>query len=90
MAMRSVCPVISMPNVPKTIIPTITTADKISIGTQYCAMMVGSTIMPTEMKNTEPKRSLIGTVTCSIFSAKLVPARIEPITNAPRAIENPQ
>ncbi len=69
MATRRVCPVMSMPNVPKIIMPAITTADNISIGIQYSASMAGCTIMPTEMKNTEPKRSLTGVTTCSMLSA---------------------
>ncbi len=60
---------ISMPNVPKTIIPAITTTDSKRIGHQYCMIMPGCTIIPTEMKNTEPKRSLTGMVTCSMRSA---------------------
>ena len=83
-------PVTSIPNVPNSIMPTITTPDSTRIGAQYWAMICGSTIMPTDMKNTEPKRSLTGETTRSIRSAKLVPARIDPITNAPSASENPQ
>ena len=79
-----------MPDVPNTIIPVITTPDKISIGPAYSTRIVGLTIIPTEMKNTEPNRSLTGTVTCSMRSAKLVPASIDPITNAPSAREKPQ
>ncbi len=53
-------------------------------------MTDGSTIIPTEMKNTEPNRSLTGETTRSMRSAKLVPASMEPMTNAPSASENPQ
>ena len=45
--------------------------------------------MPTEMKKTAPKRSLTGAITCSMRSANIVPARIEPITKAPSSSENP-
>ncbi len=69
MATRSDCPVTSIPNEPKTIIPTITAADSSSMGFQYRAITCGSTIMPTEMKNTAPKRSLTGVTTVSIRSA---------------------
>ena len=62
-------PVTSMPKVPNVIMPAITTADSSSIGHQYWTRMAGCTIMPTEMKNTEPKRSLTGMVTCSMRSA---------------------
>ncbi len=83
-------PVTSIPKVPSSIMPKITTPDSTRIGAQYCVMMCGSTIMPTDMKNTDPNRSFTGVTTRSIRSAKLVPARIEPITNAPNASENPQ
>ncbi len=68
-ATRRVCPVTSMPKVPNTIIPTITTPDMINIDPQYWARMAGCTIMPTDMKNTAPNRSLTGVTTCSMRSA---------------------
>ena len=79
-----------MPKVPKSIIPTITTDDRMRICHQYMPTMAGCTIIPTEMKKTAPKRSLTGVTTVSMRSAKLVPASIEPITKAPRASEKPQ
>ena len=69
MATRSDWPVTSMPNVPNTIMPTTTTAERMRIDGQYSARMAGCTIMPTEMKNTAPKRSLTGVTTCSMRSA---------------------
>ena len=69
MAMRNGWPVMSIPNVPNTIIPTMTTADSNSIGDRYSTIMLRSTIMPTDMKNTAPKRSLIGATTLSMRSA---------------------
>ena len=45
--------------------------------------------MPTEMKKTAPKRSFTGFTTRSIRSASGVPARIDPMTNAPNANEKP-
>ena len=90
MATLSVCPDTSMPKVPNTIMPTMTTAESIRIGAAYSTITSGFTIMPTEMKNTDPKRSLTGTTTCSMRSAKLVPARIEPMMKAPSAREKPQ
>ena len=82
-------PVTSIPSVPKIIMPAITTAARIRICHQYCTSTCGSTIIPTEMKNTEPKRFLTGPITRSIRSAITVPARIEPITNAPNSSEKP-
>ena len=58
-----------MPNEPNIIIPTMTAADNNSIGFQYNAMTCGSTIIPTEIKNTAPKRSLTGVTTDSMRSA---------------------
>ena len=52
-------------------------------------MTVGLTIMPTEIKNTAPNRSLTGEMSRSMRSASMVPARIDPMTNAPSAAENP-
>ncbi len=69
MAMRNGCPVMSIPNVPKTIMPTITTHDSMSMGEMYSSITCRSTIIPTEMKNTAPNRSLTGVITCSIRSA---------------------
>ena len=63
MATFRVCPVMSMPKVPNTVIPTITAADSSKMGHQYWAITAGSTIMPTEIKKTEPKRSFTGVVT---------------------------
>ena len=69
MATFRVWPVTSMPAVPKIIMPQITTTDSRSIGAQYWLSIAGCTIMPTEMKNTEPKRSFTGVTTCSMRSA---------------------
>ena len=63
------CPVTNIPNAPNTIIPTITTADNSNIGPAYSAIVVGCTIIPTDMKNTAPNRSLTGIVTRSMRSA---------------------
>ena len=69
MATFKVWPVTSMPKVPNNIMPAITTAESITIGSQYSTSMAGCTIMPTDMKNTAPKRSFTGVTTCSIRSA---------------------
>ena len=89
MATLSDCPVASMPNVPNNIIPTITTTDSSAIVPAYSMMIVGLTIMPTDMKNTAPNKSFTGLTMRSMRSASLVPANMEPMTNAPRAIEKP-
>ena len=49
----------------------------------------GESIIPTETKNTTPKRSLIGVRSFSILSDCMVSARMDPITKAPRAEEKP-
>ncbi len=51
---------------------------------------VGLTIIPTEIKNTAPNRSLTGEMRRSMRSASIVPARMEPMTKAPNAAENPE
>ena len=89
-AIFRLCPVASIPKVPKTIIPSTTTTDSVAIVLAYCTMILVSTIIPTDMKNTAPKRSFTGFTRCSICSASHVPASIEPITKAPSAIENPE
>ena len=72
-----------MPRVPNSIMPAITTQANSRICHQYVTSTPGSTIMPTEMKNTEPNRFLTGAITRSMRSAAMVPASIEPITKAP-------
>ena len=55
-----------------------------------CSMITdGATIIPTETKNIAPKRFLIGSTMRSICSLSAVSARMDPITNAPRAEEKP-
>ena len=71
------------------IIPTITTPAKSRISPQYSTNTAGSTIIPTDIKKTAPKRFLIGVTTFSIRSAITVPAKTEPITKAPNSSENP-
>ena len=84
------CPVASMPKVPNTIMPTITTMASRAMTLQCLVITSGLTIMPTEMKNTAPNKSLTGEMRRSIRSASIVPARIEPMTNAPSAAEKPE
>ena len=82
-------PVANMPKVPNTIMPTMTTTASRAMTLQCCVITVGLTIMPTEMKNTAPKRSLTDEMSRSMRSASMVPARIEPMTKAPNAAEKP-
>ena len=58
-----------------------------STAPQYSTRMPGLTIMPTETKKMAPKRSLIGAVSFSIFSASSVSAKMLPIMKAPKAEE---
>ena len=51
--------------------------------------MAGSTSMPTDTKNTAPKRFFTGSTTFIMRSASIVSARIEPMTNAPKALLKP-
>ena len=45
--------------------------------------------MPTDTKKIAPNKSFTGFTKCSIRSASMVSAKIEPMTKAPRADENP-
>ena len=89
MAMLNGCPVASIPKVPKRIMPTTTTMLSRAMVPACATITAGSTIIPTEMKNTAPKRSLTGVMMRSMRSASTVPANIEPITKAPSASEKP-
>ena len=53
----------------------------------FSFITTGSTSIPTEIKNTAPKRFFTGVTMCSMRSASVVPAKIEPITKAPNANE---
>ena len=82
-------PEASIPTVPKNTCPTITTSDSRQMGRAYWLKASGLTSMPTDTKKMAPKRSLTGPTTLPMRSASLVPARIEPMTKAPRADEKP-
>ena len=60
-----------------------------AIGRAYSTRMAGSTSIPTDTKKTAPKRFFTGSTTLIIFSASTVSANMLPITNAPKALENP-
>ena len=79
----------STPKPAKSICPIITTNVRIRIGVLYCHSKAGSISIPTETKKIAPKRSFTGFMRCSICSASMVSARIEPMTKAPSAEENP-
>ena len=87
MAMRSGWPITSIPVVPNKIMPTITTIERMVMVPAFCVITVGSTSIPTEIKNTAPKRFFTGVMICSMRSASVVPARIEPMIKAPSANE---
>ena len=55
------------------------------IGSHCEARISGSTNMPTDTKNTAPKRFFTGSTSRIILSASIVSARILPITKAPNA-----
>ena len=88
-AMCSGWPPMSIPTTPNTNLPTITISESITMGSQNSPSTCGLTIMPTEMKKIAPNRSFTGAVIFSMRSASLVPARMEPIKNAPSAAEKP-
>ena len=89
MATFTVCPDNSTPKLPNNICPTITTIVSIRIGILYSQSNTGSISIPTETKKMAPKRSFTGLTICSICSASIVSARIDPITKAPSAEEKP-
>ena len=55
----------------------------------YFTNISGSINIPTDTKKTAPNKSFTGFTKCSMCSACVVSAIIEPIINAPRAGENP-
>ena len=67
----------------------ITITESSRIIAQCSAITDGATIIPTETKNMAPKRFLIGSTMWSMCSLSEVSARIDPITKAPSADENP-
>ena len=58
-------------------------------GQPYWMIAFGSIIIPTETKNTAPKRSFTGLIMCSTFSADVVSAIMEPMIKAPNSAEKP-
>ena len=62
---------------------------KIPTGIPYFSNISGSINIPTDTKKTAPNKSFTGFTKCSMCSACVVSAIIEPIINAPRAGENP-
>ncbi len=78
-----------MPAAPKSMCVRMTITARRKMICQWAEICAGATIIPTETKNMAPKRFLIGSTILSICSLSIVSARIDPITNAPRAEENP-
>ena len=68
---------------------TSTTSVTTSIGSQYFTSISGFIIMPTDTKNMAPNRSFTGDIIRSICAPSLVSAKMDPITKAPNAAENP-
>ena len=58
-------------------------------GNAYSTKVSGLINIPTDTKKTAPNRSLTGFTKCSMCSACVVSAIIEPIIKAPSAGENP-
>ncbi len=58
-------------------------------GIAYSTKVSGLISIPTDTKKTAPNKSLTGFTRCSICSASLVSAIIEPIIKAPNAGEKP-
>ncbi len=77
------------PAVAKKAWPRMTVIVITRMGSQYWAIMAGSTIMPTETKKMAPNRSFTGLTRCSMCSASRVSDRMEPMIKAPKAAEKP-
>jgi len=58
-------------------------------GHAYCTRTAGSTSIPTDTKKMAPNKSLTGLIICSMRSASIVSARIDPMIKAPKAAEKP-
>ena len=86
---RRSSPAATIPSTKSTAFPTITAIVKIKIGIKYSTSIDGTTISPTDTKNTAPNKSLHGATRCSTRSPCMVPARMEPARKAPNAVENP-
>ena len=77
------------PNEENMALPIMVTSVIIITGQAYSTNTAGLTNIPTDTKKIAPKRSFTGCIICSICSASIVSAKIEPIINAPKAAENP-
>ena len=88
-ALSKPLPVRMMPAPAKMMWLIITITESSRIIAQCSAITDGATIIPTETKNMAPKRFLIGSTMWSMCSLSEVSARMDPITKAPSADENP-
>ena len=88
-AFFSGCPPSMNPIVPKMLCPIRMVSTRQTIGMAYFTSTSGSTSIPTETKNTAPKRFFTGSTSLMILSASIVSARMLPMTNAPKALLNP-
>ena len=82
-------PDINIPKVALNVLTIITVSAMMMTGQVYSTKTFGLTSMPTETKNIAAKRFFIGVTSLWMMSASSVSARMEPITNAPRADEKP-
>ena len=85
MATFNVWPERMKPSVPNMACPSNIVTIITSMGSQYCASTLGSTSIPTDTKNTAPKRFFTGSTSLSIASASTVSANMLPIMKAPKA-----
>ena len=83
------CPDNSAPRVVANILPKIVSRVTQRIAIRCSKIAAGSINIPIDTKNTAPNRSFTGLRICSIFSAEVVSASIDPITNAPSSAEKP-
>ena len=88
-AIFSGCPATKAPIDTKSGLPNNNTKVAAPMGSAYFISIWGSIIIPTDTKKIAPKRVFIDWVSCSIFSAFVVSAKIEPMIKAPSAEENP-
>lgn len=83
-------PEASTPSVEKISLPMMVATTSTKMGSACSSSSAGFTSMPTETKKTAPKRSLMGAIRCSIFSALGASAISEPMMKAPSAEEKPR
>src|SRR6187402_119710 len=83
------CPDNKAPKVELMDCPKMVTNERITTGTACSYKASGAINIPTDTKNTAPNKSFTGFTKCSICSACVVSAMMEPIMKAPSAGEKP-